>query len=252
MLAAELRKLRTRTPIIATGLLLIPIVVFGAMMVHDSPTRFPPYQYLRVLFITIVPTATAIYAVCLGAWWGGLEFRNGVWQTIVAREPRRHRLLLTKAIVLLAVSTTATSAAFWLAYAAVQLALSVHGVTIYQPLPLIGDFYLSTLIWQAALVFIGAAIAAISRSTTIGVVAGLLIFFLGLMVAGIGAIAPFNLIDALSNVTNLLLGGTGAGFGGTAATPLAPWNALLTSIAYPLLLGLAAAYLFRRRDIAER
>jgi len=131
-------------------------------------------------------TFTVLLGVVLGASLGGADWTAGAMATLLTWEPRRIRVLLVRAIVIVLVVVLATLFLQALLLAGFRLAVALRGSSIGAPSTWLRDSIEAVLrvsVVASAFALIAFAIAMVGRSTVsaVGVLFGYLILFEGVI-----------------------------------------------------------------------
>jgi len=208
-----------------------------------------------------VATFVILLGALLGASLGGADWTNNTMTTLLTWEPRRIRVLLTRAVVVVLVAFVITiglqaifAAIFW-------LGASTRGMTAFTPSSLWSDVFQTMLRTSAVATgfgLIALSIATIGRSTvsSLGALFGYLILFEGVIAGFRPSIQGWLLVRAGSVVVSqspIYDYGSSSYYSSTSPTPT-----VLMSVAradavvgvYVLVLLVLALLVFRRRDVS--
>jgi ABC-type transport system involved in multi-copper enzyme maturation permease subunit len=250
LFAADLRRImwRSMTPVLAV----VAVVIIVAVGVIDfQHTAKHPFD-MRTGFPNAFATFTGplvIAAFIFGASLLGADYTSRSLTTLLTWEPRRARLLFSRAVTSAAVTFCASLAALALLVLALLPAALAHGTGHGTAYASVTALAMRSALLAAAACAIGVSCAAIGRSTTAALIGALV--YLVVIERALVAVAPdvgrwLLLNDSLSWVApsaNASNGPGGVGPGHTIAT-----SGLLLLIGVIAIHALATLVL-RRRDI---
>jgi ABC-2 type transport system permease protein len=248
LLAAEVLKLRsTRTALGLFVAALVVSVVPAALIVALAPVEFLQDEAAGIVMVggvSLVPLLGLVFGVLSMT----NEYRHGTITYSYLSTPRRGQLIVVKLIVCGVAGASAMALAMALAAATVAIGFAIRGVPLDVPEVSTVDAaeYLVLVVVAAGLMAsFGVGLGALLRNQPV-TVAGTLIWALaieGIVVAlrpGVGQYLPFT---AFEQVVGGSLGGEGMELG------LSRPEAFFVSLAYIVVVSLAAVYTSMRRDV---
>jgi ABC-2 type transport system permease protein len=204
-------------------------------------------------------TFTVLLAVVLGASLGGADWTAGTMATLLTWEPRRIRVLLIRALVVVLVIVAATFFLQAVLLAGFRLTVALRGSSVGAPSTWLGDAFQAILRVSAVASGIGLiafAIAMVGRSTVaaVGALFGYLILFEG-VIAGFRPSIQDRLVVRAAGV----IVGQQPIYDQNASFTVAPGQSLpvllglteatVVLIVYVVALLVVALFAFRARDV---
>jgi ABC-2 type transport system permease protein len=241
MLRAELYKIAThRVPRACFIVMLLGIVGPSLALVLYTPATPSSYATTYRHVYEILPS---VVAVAFGAWILGTEYRQDTVKRLLTADPRRLRILGTKAIagtVVLVAALAAFAVAGWLAARTVGAA---NKYTVVWP----GRQLLPGALFAIGAAALAFAFSAILRSDAMAMVAALaVVLILDPLLGTIPGVGKFTFGGALETLTSRV-GGTAGGFFDT--TVLTNAQASITLASWLAIFLGTGGYLFMRRDV---
>ena len=204
-------------------------------------------------------TFTVLLAVVLGASLGGADWTAGTMATLLTWEPRRIRVLLIRALVVVLVIVAATLFLQIVLLGGFRLTVALRGSSVGAPSTWLGDAFQAILRVSAVASGIGLiafAVAMVGRSTVaaVGALFGYLILFEG-VIAGFRPTIQDRLVVRAAGV----IVGQQPIYDQNASFTVAPGQSLpvllglteatVVLIVYVAALLLVALFVFRARDV---
>ncbi|MEP6758160.1 MAG: ABC transporter permease subunit [Actinomycetota bacterium] len=209
-----------------------------------------------------ISTFVILLGALLGASLGGADWTNNTFTTLLTWEPRRIKVLLTRALVVVLVAFAVTIALQAIFSAFFWLGASTRGTTAFTPSGLwsvAGQTMLRTATVATAFALIALSIAMIGRSTvsSLGALVGYLILFEAVIAGFRPSIQGWLLVRAgivVVSQTPILDYGRNVSYSGSNY----PESTVLLSVAradavvgiYVVVLFVLALVIFRRRDVS--
>jgi ABC-2 type transport system permease protein len=206
-------------------------------------------------------TSTVLLGVVLGASLGGADWTAGTMATLLAWEPRRIRVFLIRALVVVLVVVAATLFLQILLLAGFRLAVALRGTSVGAPSTWLSDAgkaILRVAVVASAFGLIALALAMVGRSTVaaVGVLFGYLILFEGVIAGFRPSIADRLLVRAGEVlVSQQPIYDTSSGGSAVAQSTgqqpilLGLTEASVVLTVYVVVLAVVALLVFRARDV---
>jgi ABC-type transport system involved in multi-copper enzyme maturation permease subunit len=204
-------------------------------------------------------TFTVLLGVVLGASLMGADWGAGTMTTLLTWEPRRIRVLLTRALVAAIVIASLTLVLQAFLVGGFRLAVALRGTNLGSPTGLLGDAIQTVLRVSAmsvALGLVAMAVATIGRSTVaaVGVLFGYLVLFEGVIAGFRPSIQDRLLVRAAGVVISQqpIYDTSRENFGALAYKQpplLGIYEAWIVAAVYVVVLMVLALLAFRTRDV---
>jgi len=208
-----------------------------------------------------IATFVILLGALLGASLGGADWTNNTITTLLTWEPRRIKVLLTRALVVVLFAFAITIALQAVFAAVFWMGAAIRGTTAFTPSDTwsdIGQTLLRTSVVSTAFALIALSIAMIGRSTvsSLGALVGYLILFEAVIAGFRPSIQGWLVVRAgivVVSQTPILDYRAGAYYSSTSPDPL-----VLMSVAranavvgvYVVVLLVLSLLVFRRRDVS--
>ncbi len=254
LLLADLERILWRPLSRAVALLAALIIVASAVVVFvrtQGPHPFDPQSGVRTALLSAA-APLALTGFTVGAAALGADYSSRALTTLLTWEPRRLRVLASRATAAATVTLAASLAAQLLLIGALAPAALVNGTNTTTParwLPSIAWLGLRCALLAAALAAMGVALAAIARSTTTAVVAAAAYLILVERTA-VGVLPSLGRWLLLSDSIAWVTAEPGIHVAGPSGTAPAAAAAGLILLVILLALCALAGTIFTRRDIA--
>jgi ABC-type transport system involved in multi-copper enzyme maturation permease subunit len=210
------------------------------VLIVYKPTTPAAYGASWTHVFQILPS---IVAIVFGGWVLGTEYRQDTVKRLLASEPRRVRVLATKALVGGTVLVVAIAAVALIGWSTARGVGALHGHTVAWN----GRALLSGALFAFGAAVVAFALSAIARSDALAMVATLaLVLILDPLLSLIPRFGKYTFAGALETLTARVGGSAGGLFDTTLLTntqagiTLAVWLGLFLGV---------ARYLFNVRDI---
>jgi ABC-2 type transport system permease protein len=208
-----------------------------------------------------ISTFVILLGALLGASLGGADWTSDTITTLLTWEPRRIKVLLTRALVVILFAFVITALLQAVFAAVFWLGAATRGTTAFTPSDTwseIGQALVRTSVVSTAFALIALSIAMIGRSTVsaLGALVGYLILFEAVIAGFRPSIQGWLVVRAgivVVSQTPILDYGSGAYYSSTSPNPI-----VLMSVAranavvgvYVVVLLVLALIVFRRRDVS--
>ncbi len=171
LLAADLRRILWRPMAFILALVIVIVIVIIGVIVFDHTAQHP--FDMRTGLPNAIATATAplvLVGFVFGASMLGADFVSRSFTTMLTWEPRRPRLLFSRAITSAAVTFCASLAALILLVLVLLPAAAAHGTGDGAAYGSLVALAMRSALLVAVACAIGVSCAAIGRSTTVAVI----------------------------------------------------------------------------------
>lgn len=254
LLVADLERILWRPLSRAVASVTVLVIVAAAAVVFirtRGPNHFDPGTGTRAALLTAA-APLALTGLIIGAASLGADYSSRALATLLTWEPRRLRVLASRATAAATVTLAASLAAQLLLIGALAPAVFAHGTNttpLTQWLPTTAWLSLRCALLAATMAAIGVAVAAISRSTTAAIV-GVAAYLVLVERTVLGTLPSAGRWLLISDSIAWVSGDPGIHVGGPSGTTPQVGAAGLVLLAVTAGLYALAATIFARRDIA--